>query len=470
MARRAPGVVTRMLHRPGKTLGAVTLPRLGDGERPCGGKSRGMAASAVASGAGAGQQWPRRLVTEGPRRSALKDDLLDPATFANGHPAALYKTLRETAPVHFNPEQGGRGFWALTRYDDVYAVDHDFQTYSSGPTIMIADPSGEGEGSIGEAQMMLMMDPPQHTGFRKLIRSQFTRPAADGRGSRLQDLARRIVDEVIEKGECDFVAEVAGEMPSYVIAELMGMPLEDGRELYKLTEIIHSAPESLPPNAAREAVMQMFGYAGQLIARKRARPADDLATRLLQAEVDGRRLTDPEFLLFFLLLIDAGGDTTRNLLAGGLLALQHHPAQWRWLLQDIEGRLPSAREELLRYTSPVIYMRRTATRNARIGSVRIAEGDKVVMYFGAANRDPAKFENPDALDLARSPNEHIAFGGGPHVCLGQHLARIEIDAVLVEVLTRMKNLEVTGSPEWLASTFISGPKRMTVRFTPAARR
>jgi cytochrome P450 len=400
----------------------------------------------------------------------LSGDLLDPTTFANGHPVELYNRLRLNAAVHWNPEQGGRGFWALTRYDDVYGVDHDFQTYSSGPTIMIADPSGEGDGSIGDAKMMLMMDPPQHTGFRKLIRSEFTRPSATERGSRLGGLARRIVDEVIERGECDFVAEVAGEMPSYVIAELMGMPLEDGRELYKLTEIIHSSPETLPPNAAREAVAQMFGYATKLIAEKRARPADDLATRLLHAEVEGRRLTDPEFLLFFLLLIDAGGDTTRNLLAGGVLALQHHPDQWGWLMRDVEGRLPSAREELLRYVSPVIYMRRTATRDATIGSTRIREGDKVVMYFGAANRDPAKFENPDVLDLSRNPNEHLAFGGGPHVCLGQHLARIEIDAVLVEVLTRMKNLEIIGAPEWLASTFISGPKRMPVRFTPGPRR
>jgi cytochrome P450 len=400
----------------------------------------------------------------------LKDDLLDPATFAHGHPVGLYSALRETDPVHWNPEPGGRGFWALTRYEDVHAVDHDFQTYSSAPTIMIADPSGDGEGGIGEARMMLMMDPPQHTGFRKLIRSEFTRLAAVERGSRLRDLARRIVDEVIEKGECDFVAEIAGEMPSYVIAELMGMPLGDGRELYKLTETIHSAPETLPPNAARDAIKQMFSYASRLIEQKRARPADDLATRLLQAEVEGRRLTDPEFLLFFLLLVDAGGDTTRNLLAGGLLALERHRDQWAWLLEDLESRLPSSREELLRYVSPVICMRRTATRESRIGSVRVAEGDKVVMYFGAANRDPAKFANPDGLDLARIPNEHIAFGGGPHVCLGQHLARIEIDAVLVEVLTRMKDLEVIGPTEWLASTFISGPKRMPVRFTPGPRR
>ena len=399
----------------------------------------------------------------------MGQDFLDVATFAGGHPHALYKDLRQSAPVFWNPEPNGPGFWALTRYADVYAVDHDFQNYSSSPTIMIPNPPPGQTGALGEATMMLMMDPPQHTAFRKLIRAEFTRPAASERGLRLHDLARQIVDGVIERGECDFVAEVAGEMPSYVIAELMGLPLDDGRELYKLTEIIHSAPETLPPGAGGEAVGKMFAYGMQVIAEKRARPADDLATRLLQAEVDGKRLTDPEFLLFFLLLIDAGGDTTRNLLSAGLLALQQNPEQLAWLIADLPARLPSAREELLRYTSPVIYMRRTATRDTRIGDTAIKGGDKVVMYFGAANRDPDQFDQPDALDLSRDPNEHIAFGGGPHVCLGQHLARIEIDAILAEVLTRMKTLEITAPPEWLASTFISGPKSLAVRFAPAPR-
>jgi cytochrome P450 len=401
--------------------------------------------------------------------NAVSQDLLDPGAFADGHPFALYQDLRETSPVHWNDEPGGPGFWALTRYDDVYAVDHDFQNYSSGPTILIQDPLGEAGEGLGEAKMMLMMDPPQHTAFRKLIRAEFTRPAAGARGGRLHDLARQIVNMVIERGECDFVAEVAGEMPSYVIAELMGLPLDDGRELYTLTETIHSAPELLPPGAGQAAVMKMFAYATKLIAEKRARPGDDLATRLLAAEVDGRRLTDSEFLLFFLLLIDAGGDTTRNLLASGMLALQRHPDQLAWLRVELEARLPPAREELLRFTSPVIYMRRTATRDTEIAGTRIAAGDKVVMYFGAANRDPRKFDDPDRLDLSRTPNEHIAFGGGPHVCLGQHLARIEIDAILLEVLTRMRDFEIPAPPQWLASTFISGPKAMPVRFRPGPR-
>ena len=312
--------------------------------------------------------------------------------------------------------------------------------------------------------MMLMMDPPEHTGFRKLIRSEFTLPTAKLREARIQALARQIVDAVIEKGECDFVAEVAGEMPSFVIAELLGLPLEDGRELYKLTEVIHTAPEAQAPGAGGQAVMKMFEYGSKLMAEKRARPGDDLASRLLACEVDGRRLEDMEFLLFFLLLIDAGGDTTRNLLASGLDAMLDHPDQLAWLKADLPGRLPAAREELLRWTTPVIYMRRTARKDAQLGGKTIRQGDKVVMYFGSANRDPDQFDRADQLDLARAPLDHIAFGNGPHVCLGQHIARIEIDAMLMEVLSRMEDVERTAPPEWLASNFISGPRTMPVRF------
>ncbi|HEX3363723.1 cytochrome P450 [Phenylobacterium sp.] len=397
----------------------------------------------------------------------MKIDLLSPASFAAGQPHDQYRWLREHAPVRWHDEPNGRGFWAVTRHADVWSVDRDFQAFSSGPTILISDPAAEQAQGFGPYKMMLMMDPPEHTAFRKLIRGEFTLPAARLREDRIQALAKQIVDAVIDKGECDFVAEVAGEMPSFVIAELMGLPLGDGRELYKLTETIHTAPEALPPGAGGAAVMKMFEYATGVIAEKRARPGDDLASKLLACEVDGRRLEDMEFLLFFLLLVDAGGDTTRNLLSGGLLALMEHPDQFAWLLADLPGRLPSAREELLRWTSPVIYMRRTARHDVKLAGQPIREGDKVVMYFGAANRDPAAFADPETLDLARDPNPHIAFGTGPHGCLGQHIARIEIDAMLVEVLSRMTGFELAGSPEWLPSNFISGPKTMPLRFRAA---
>jgi cytochrome P450 len=398
----------------------------------------------------------------------MKIDLLSTESFSEGHPFAQYRWLRENAPVFRHEEKdGGAGFWAVTRYADVWTVDRDFRTYSSEPTIMISDPAAEAAQGFGGYKMMLMMDPPQHTAYRKLIRNEFTQPVSAGRTPRMNALARQIVDSVIGRGECDFVSDVAGEMPSYVIAELLGIPLDDGRELYKLTETIHAAPESQPPGAGGMAVLKMFEYGRKVIEEKRARPRDDLATKLLQAEVDGKKLDDIEFLLFFLLLVDAGGDTTRNLLSSGLIALLDNPDQLAWLKADLHARLPAAREELLRYTTPVIYMRRTARHDTVLAGQRIGEGDKVVMYFGSANRDPEKFDRADVLDLARTPNEHIAFGTGPHGCLGQHIARIEIDAVLVEVLTRMQDLAIAAPPKWLPSNFISGPTHLPVRFTRA---
>ena len=399
----------------------------------------------------------------------MKIDLLSPESFAAGHPFAQYRWLRENAPVFWHEEPDGAGFWAVTRFDDVWNVDRDFSNYSSEPTIMISDPAAEAAQSFGGYKMMLMMDPPQHTAYRKLIRSEFTQPISADRMPRMNALAKQIVDAVIEKGDCDFVNDIAGEMPSYVIAELLGIPLDDGRELYKLTEIIHTAPEALEPGAGGMAVMKMFEYGRKVIDEKRARPKEDLATKILQAEVDGKRLNDIEFLLFFLLLVDAGGDTTRNLLSAGLIALLENPQHLAWLKADLPSRVGSAREELLRYTTPVIYMRRTAKHDTVLGGQEIKEGQKVVMYFGSANRDHEKFDRPDVLDLSRSPNEHIAFGTGPHGCLGQHIARIEIDAILTEVFTRMGDLEIASAPEWLPSNFISGPKRLPVRFTPASR-
>jgi len=400
----------------------------------------------------------------------MQIDLLNTKSFAAGHPFAQYEWLRANKPVFWHEEPNGPGFWAITRYKDVWDVDRNFQAFSSEPTIMIQDPlAGTPGAAVGGYKMMLMMDPPQHTAYRRLIRDEFTVGATMERNPRMQALARQIVNEVIERGECDFVNDVAGEMPSYVIAELMGLPLDDGRELYKLTEAIHSAPESQPEGAGAAAVMKMFEYGSKVIAEKRARPGHDLASKLLAAEVDGKRLDDMEFLLFFLLLVDAGGDTTRNLLSAGFIAMLENPAQFAWLKTDPNGRLSAAREELLRYTTPVIYMRRTAKKDTLVGGETIKEGDKAVMYFGSANRDATKFERPDALDLARTPNEHIAFGTGAHACLGQHIARIEIDAVIKEVLARMEGLELAGDPEWLPSNFISGPKKMPVRFKAGAR-
>src|SRR5512139_725896 len=214
-------------------------------------------------------------------------DLLSPESFAAGHPHAQYQWLRDAGGVHWHEEPNGPGFWAVTRFEDVRAVGRDPATFSSEPTIMIPDPAAGSAVGFGDHKMMLMMDPPQHTAFRRLISREFTQGPAAKLRARCAALARQIVDAVIEDGECDFVAQIAGEMPSFVIAELLGLPLDDGRRLYELTEIIHTAPEALPPGAQGAAVMQMFEYARGVIDEKRARPGNDLSSKLLAAEVDG---------------------------------------------------------------------------------------------------------------------------------------------------------------------------------------
>jgi cytochrome P450 len=398
-------------------------------------------------------------------------DLLDPEAFAGGHPWEQYRWLREHRPVHRHAEPGGPGFWAVTRYEDVREVGRDHGRFSSVPTIMIPDPPAGAAMTPGGHQMMLMADPPVHTILRRLISGEFTPRGAGGWRARVDELAALIVDEVVERGSCDLVEDLAGEMPSFVVAELFGLPHQDGRDLYRLTETIHASPGSVPAGASEAAVVEMMGRAAEVWQQAVAGTGTSALVRALTAaEVDGRPFDGVDFALLFLLLVDAGGDTTRNLVAGGMDVLFGHPDQRAWLTADLDGRLPTAIEELLRWVSPVVYMRRTATVDSVIGGTAVAAGDKVVMYYASANRDPAAFFDPDRLDLARTPNRHVAFGGGgPHFCLGAHLARIEIAAMLRAVLTRLVDLEPTGPTEWLPSVFISGPQRLPVRFSPGPR-
>lgn len=389
-------------------------------------------------------------------------ELLSPSSFAHGQPHDQFAWLRENAPVYWHPEPGADGFWAITRHADVRAVGRDPATFSSTPTVLIPDEAVE----IGEHRMMLTTDPPRHSAMRKIVAREFIPKVAQAMRPRIEELATRIIDGVADEGTCDLVTDVAGLMPSYVIADMFGIPHEDGVALYALTEAIHAAPESQAAGAAMGAVIEMFNYANGVWEARRAEPTDDLASLIAHATVDGEPLDVIDFNLFFLLLIDAGGDTTRNLVAGGMDALFSHPAQLAWLTEDLDARLAPAVEELLRWVSPVVYMRRTARCDIEVHGVNIAAGEKVVMYYGSANRDPEVF-GPTAgeLDLARSPNDHIAFGGGgPHFCLGAHIARVEIHALLRELLTRLVDLRPAGETEWLASTFISGPKHLPITF------
>ncbi len=391
-------------------------------------------------------------------------DLTEPDVYLAGMPYDAFRELRHRAPVAWHPH-GDTGFWALTRYDDIYAVSRDSETWSSQATGVFFDVPAP-EDAYQLELMMLTMDPPRHTALRALVSRGFTPRHVARLSARTADMARAIVDDALERGECEFVNDVAGALPSYVIAELLGIPLEDGRRLYALTDIMNTRPLHDPELV--QAQMQMFAYASELAALKRASPGDDIATALLHAEVDGQRLTDLEFNLFFLLLLNAGGDTTRNLVAAGTLALIEHPEQRRRLTAD-PSLMPTAIEEMLRWTSPVTVFTRTATRDTEVGGVRMRAGERVAMFYPSANRDEAHFADPDRFDVGRTPNQHLAFGGGgTHFCLGASLARAEAAAIFSEILTRTTDIEPIGPAERVRSVLMNGIRSMPVRLVPAA--
>jgi len=394
-------------------------------------------------------------------------DLKAASTYANGHPWDAYARLRNESPVAWHPESEGPGFWALSKWADVRTVSRQpqrFSSYRGGVMMEEID-----EAQLGAQRlMMLNMDPPQHDRFKLLVSRGFTPKSAAGLMPRIHDLAREIVDDVIGRGEGDFVADLAGRLPSGLIAEFMGIPRSDGEHLYELTEIMHTTDETIaPPERKMAAIGEMLAYAAGVAQSKRRNPGEDIGTALVQAEVDGVSLTDEEFQWFFLLLVNAGGDTTRNLVAAGMQLLFEHPDQRARLTADLDGLMGSAIEEMLRYTTPVIYFRRTLTEDTEIRDVPMRAGDKVVMLYGSANRDEEVFENADRFDVGRTPNPHMAFGGGgPHLCLGMHVARLEIDAMFRQILTRMPDLRPVGERHLMASNFIAGVHSMPVQWTP----
>ena len=394
-------------------------------------------------------------------------DLADPDAYVSGMPFDAFRKLRECAPVAWHPYGDGPGFLALTGYDEVYAVSRDSTTWSSEATAVYFDIPGPDDIFDNRGAMMLTMDPPRHTALRALVSKGFKPRQVAKLNERITEMARDVVDSVIERGECDFVTDVAGALPSYAIAELLGIPLQDGYRLYELTEIMNTG--AIGGSRAIRAAAEMFRYSTELVARKRADPCDDIATSLLQAEVDGQHLSEREFHFLFMLLINAGGDTTRNLVAGGTCALMDHPEE-RTKLEADPSLLSTAVEEMLRYVSPVNAFFRTATKDTELRGVPVREGDRVAMFYPAANRDDAHFADPDRFDVTRKPNPHLAFsGGGAHFCLGANLARAEAAALVSEVLSRMKNIELARPVERMPSTLINGIHSMPVRFTPARR-
>jgi len=392
-------------------------------------------------------------------------DLSDPESFAEGVPHEFFRRLRAEAPVAFVPEKkGGPGFWAVTRHRDVVQVSKQPRLFVSSQGTNIEDQTGD---QLARLQtIMLNMDPPQHVKYRNLVRRGFTPRKIAALTPHLRELARRIVADVVRKGECDFVAQVAAELPMIVICELMGVPQDDRHLLFDLSNrlIGFDDPEfqSSPADAERAAA-EMWAYAHRLGQQRRARPVDDLVSDLVGGEVDGHQLSELEFNNFFLLLAVAGNETTRNALSGGLLALLEHRDQWE-RLQRQPKLVETAVDEIVRWVSPVMYFRRTATEDTVIGGVEIGAGDKVVLWYPSANRDEEVFADGERFDVARDPNPHLGFGVGEHFCLGSHLARLEMRILFEELVRQAPELELAGPPRRLRSNFIHGIKELPIRF------
>ena len=397
-------------------------------------------------------------------------DLLDPDVFRTGRHHEIFSVLRAEDPIHWTEEQNGPGFWSITRHADLITVNRDAQLFSSAEHgISIPDITPEG---AMVREMMLYMDPPRHTRYRRLVNKGFTPRMIGLLETGLRTKCRLILDNVVERGECDFVIDIAAELPLQAIAEMMGVPSEDRHKLFDWTNrmIGIDDPEfEGDRESAGEAATELYLYANSLAAEKRKQLSDDILSKLLGSELDGDELTETEFDMFFMLLSVAGNETTRNATSHGMRALLDNPDQFEKLKANPK-LLPGAIEEILRWATPVLHFRRTAMHDYDLAGTTIRKGDKVVIWHISANRDETVFDDPFRFDIERSPNDHIAFGGGgAHFCLGANLARMELDLIFTEILDRLPDLQSNGETEYLRSNFIGGIKHMPVKFTPSPR-
>jgi cholest-4-en-3-one 26-monooxygenase len=402
-------------------------------------------------------------------------DLLDRDRFTEGIPHEWFTWLRANAPVFHHDEPGGDGFWVITRYDDIVTANRDAASFSSsqelGGVVMLEGPTAPIPGTEMAGNMMLFMDPPGHTRYRKLVNRGFTPRMIAALEPHVRELTVGILDAALAKGDCDFVVDVAAELPLEVIAELLGVPLEDRHKLFDWSNRMVGSEDPeyrVSDEHVTEAQVEMFMYAQQLAEQRRTAPQEDIVTTLLNAEVDGDTLSEMDFNLFFMLLSVAGNETTRNAIAHGMNAFLEHPDQWALLVEDPASRIDGAVEEILRWASPVMYFRRNARRDVTLGGQEIKAGEKISLWYISANRDEAVFDEPFRFDITRDPNPHIAFGGGgPHFCLGAQLARLEIRLLFEELAARVPRLEALGEPDRLRSNFIGGIKHLPVRLATA---
>jgi cytochrome P450 len=403
----------------------------------------------------------------------MKIDLLDPASYTDGQPFEQMVWLQDHDPVHWHEEPlDGPGFWALTRYADVKTVHSNPKLFSSHPTITVMDSFAPGDE---EHPHLICSDPPHHTAHRRFLGEELAPTVVREQTDQLREIAGLVIDDVIEKGQCDLVWDIAGNFACYVAADLLGISRHDGVELYEITDRVANAEDTTSGDGLA-AAQELYTYAQSVRSDRLGCPRADAVTRYANGVVNGVGSDEMQFFLDFLMLFGGAVDTARNVLAGGLDAFFTFPDQWQRLTSDAE-LVPSAVEEMLRWVTPIVYQRRTAVHETTIGDQVIRAGDKVASFLGAANRDPRAFIDPLDFTITRSPNNHLAFGFGPHFCLGVHLARLELNVMLDELIRRMPTIEPTAPTRWsrpeeadrAVASIIVGPQAMPIRFTPGSR-
>lgn len=400
--------------------------------------------------------------------------LLDANLYQDGPPRDLYRELRETAPVCWMKysKDDDKGFWAITRQEHLDYISKNPKLFSSRERGCLARDM-EPEALELQRNSMIQMDPPEHLKYRRIVREAFTPASAKSYEPHLQKVAAEIVGRVLDKKECEFVTEVASELPLITICELLGIPAEDRETFFNWSNTL-VADEDTEYSASEEerlqAMADLYMYADKVMEVNKAAPKDNVVGALLKGSVDGETLTQDEFRMFMLLLIVAGNETTRNQ-TSHMMRLLIENDQYQMLV-DNPDLLDDAIEESLRYNSPVINFRRTVMEDLELGGQQLKKGDPVVMFYQSASSDEANFKDPDAFDIRRPQREKVrenlrAFGIGEHFCLGNHLARVEMRAIFTQIIARIRNPRIEGETRWLYSDFINGIKEMRLSFDVA---
>ena len=401
-------------------------------------------------------------------------NLLDNDAFATDEPDTWFRWLRANAPVYWHDEPDAPGFWVVTKHADVVEVNRNAQVFSSDQKYGGVIPFEEEKLAItnqfaGAIPLMLTMDDPDHARHRKLVNRGFT-PRAVGRvEERLKVIAKELVDDALSQGTCDWVETVAAWLPITAITELVGVPAEKRRKVF---EWANAATGATDPEFGGDlsgmigTMMEVFAYSAELQEERRARPAEDIISTLLQADVDGEELTELEITMFFVLMLNAGSETTRNAISHSMVVMMEQPDVYRELAED-RSLVPSAIEEMLRWGTPVPYMRRTPIVDTEIRGQAIKAGDKVTIWYASANRDEEVFADPYRFDIRRNPNPHTTFGaGGAHFCVGANLARMEMRVLFDEILDRVQEFKPAGPPPRLRANIVSGIKHLPVELVP----